>query len=53
MAKRHYTVDSAFLLPSCPLLQVRSSVTGGCAVVPGAGPMADGISLSVISASNS
>ncbi len=48
MAKRYYTADSAFLLPSCPLLQVRSSVTGGCAVVPGAGPTAAGISLSVI-----
>ncbi len=47
MAKRHYTADSAFLLPSSPLLCARSCVTGGCAVVPDVGRMADGISLSV------
>ncbi len=50
MAKRYYTADSAFLLPSSPLLYVRSSVTGDCAVLPGAGPTADDISLSIIAA---
>jgi hypothetical protein len=53
MAKHHYSADSAFLVPSCPLFQVRSSVTGGCAVVPGVGPTADGIFRSVIIAAMS
>ena len=48
MAKRHYSADSAFLLPSSPMLSVRSDVTGGCAFVPGVGHMADGMSLSTI-----
>jgi hypothetical protein len=51
MAKRHYTADSAFLLPFSPMLCVPSDVTGGCAFVPGVGHMADGISLSTITPS--
>ncbi|WP_407117266.1 hypothetical protein [Bradyrhizobium sp. LMG 9283] len=47
MAKRHYSADSAFHLPSCPVLGAQSDVTGG-AVVPGVGPMADGMSLFTI-----
>lgn len=51
MAKRQYIADSAFLLPSSPVLCVRPLVTGGCAFMPGAGPTANGISLSVITIS--
>lgn len=50
MAKRHYTADSVVLLPSSSMLCVRSDVTGRCAIVPGAGPTADGIVPSIISA---
>ncbi|WP_439361113.1 hypothetical protein [Bradyrhizobium sp. DASA03007] len=48
MAKCHYIADSAILLPSFPMHCVRSDVTGGCALVPGVGSTADGMSLLAI-----
>jgi len=51
MAKRHYIADSAILLPSSPMLCVRSDVTGGCALVPGVGPTVDGTVLPSITPS--
>ena len=44
MAKRHYNADSAFLLSSSPLPNVRSDVTG-CGLMPDVGSIAGGIAL--------
>ncbi len=47
MAKRHYILDSAILLPSSPMQCALSDVAGR-AIVPSAGPTADDMSLSSI-----
>ena len=47
MAKRHYNADSAFLLSSSPLPNVRSDVTG-CGLMPDVGSIAGSIALLTI-----
>jgi hypothetical protein len=47
---RRYIADSSFLFSSSLVPEVRSDTTGfgGCAVVPGIGRVADGMSISPI-----
>lgn len=50
MAKRHYNADSAFLLSSSRLPDLRSDVTG-CGLMPDVGCMAGAIALLTITIS--